>query len=79
MDIRERFSDLAKRASGWTGSLWAFAEAVAIIVLWALTAPIFGFPETWQLVINKGTTIITFLMVFIIQHRQNKGTRAVRL
>ncbi len=56
-----------------------FILAVATVIVWAGTGPIFGFPETWQLVINTGTTIVTFLMVFLIQHSQNKDSRAVHL
>jgi low affinity Fe/Cu permease len=72
----EKFSNAVTRA---TGSSWAFLIALVIIVVWALTGPIFGFSDTWQLVINTGTTIITFLMVFIIQQSQNKDTVAIQL
>jgi len=72
----ERFS-LA--ATAWTGSTWAFAVAVAVIVVWAVTGPIFRFSDTWQLVINTGTTIITFLMVFLIQRTQNKDSLAIQV
>ena len=63
----------------WTGGSWAFAVALATIVVWGVTGPVFGFSDTWQLVINTGTTIITFLMVFLIQRSQNKDSRAVHL
>src|SRR5207249_7013711 len=63
----------------WTGSSWAFALAVLIILVWAATGPIFHYSDTWQLVINTGTTIVTFLMVFLIQRAQNKDSRAIEL
>src|SRR5207237_2497411 len=63
----------------WTGSTWAFTVAVAVIVIWAVTGPIFRFSDTWQLVINTGTTIVTFLMVFLIQRTQNKDSLAIQL
>jgi low affinity Fe/Cu permease len=63
----------------WTGSSAAFACAVMVIVGWAVSGPIFGFSDTWQLVINTGTTIVTFLMVFLIQRSQNKDARAMHL
>ena len=72
-----------ERMSTWathrTGSSWAFAIAVAVILIWLATGPIFGFSDTWQLVINTGTTIVTFLMVFLIQQSQNKDTHAIEL
>jgi low affinity Fe/Cu permease len=74
--ILERFS---LNAAEWTGSSWAFTIAVALIVTWIVTGPVFGFSDTWQLVINTGTTIITFLMVFLIQRVQNKEARAIHL
>jgi low affinity Fe/Cu permease len=70
---------LSLRFTDWAGSSWAFAVAVAVIVVWALTGPVFGFSDTWQLVINTGTTIVTFLMVFLIQRAQNKESRAVNM
>jgi low affinity Fe/Cu permease len=63
----------------WAGSSWAFSVAFAIVLLWAISGPIFGFSENWQLVINTGTTIITFLMVFLIQRSQNKESMAVNI
>src|SRR5262245_16206951 len=72
----ERF---ARGATEWTGSSWAFGLAVLIVVVWAVTGPIFGFSDTWQLVINTGTTVVTFLMVFLIQRSQNKDALAVHL
>ena len=63
----------------WSGSSWAFATAVLVIVGWLATGPLFGFSDTWQLVINTGTTIVTFLMVFLIQRAQNKDSLALQL
>jgi len=61
------------------GSPWALLVAVAVILTWAVTGPIFGFSDTWQLVINTGTTIVTFLMVFVIQNSQNRDSKAVHI
>ncbi|MET0167044.1 MAG: low affinity iron permease family protein [Vicinamibacterales bacterium] len=72
----ERFSGLMTE---WTGSTTAFGAAVALIALWLVSGPIFRFSDTWQLVINTTTTIITFLMVFLIQRAQNKDAQAVAL
>ena len=72
------FTRLSKRAARFTGSATCFAVAVGIVVAWALTGPLFGFGETWQLVINTGTTIITFLMVFVLQNAQTRDARAVQ-
>ena len=63
----------------WTGSTTAFASAVGVIIVWAILGPVFGYSDTWQLVINTGTTIVTFLMVFLIQRSQNKDTLAIHL
>jgi low affinity Fe/Cu permease len=65
--------------TGWAGSSWAFGLACAIILVWAITGPIFHYSDTWQLVINTGTTIVTFLMVFLIQRSQNKESIAIQL
>ena len=73
------FSLFAKGTSRITGHPLAFVTAVLIIVVWALTGPIFGFSDTWQLVINTGTTIVTFLMVFLIQNTQNQDTQAMQI
>ena len=70
---------LARGVSKFTGSTPAFALAVAVVLVWAVTGPVFGFSEAWQLVINTGTTIVTFLMVFVIQRAQNKDSLAVQL
>jgi len=72
----ERFS---RAATEWTGGSWAFAVAVGVILAWGATGPLFGFSDTWQLVINTGTTIVTFLMVFLIQRTQNHDNEAVQL
>jgi low affinity Fe/Cu permease len=69
----------ARKATDWSGSSPAFGLAVLTIAIWAITGPIFGYSDTWQLVINTGTTIVTFLMVFLIQRAQNKDARAVHL
>jgi low affinity Fe/Cu permease len=66
-------------ATRWAGSSWAFALAALLIVTWLVTGPLFGYSNTWQLVINTGTTIITFLMVFLIQRAQNKDAMAIQL
>ena len=84
LEIRVRttndwFGRFAASASGWLGSKWAFAGAALIIVIWGLTGPFFHFSDTWQLVINTGTTIVTFLMVFLIQNTQNRDARAINL
>lgn len=75
----DAFGKFAATASGWLGSKWAFAGAGAIIVIWAAVGPVFHFSDTWQLVINTGTTIVTFLMVFLIQNTQNRDARAINL
>jgi low affinity Fe/Cu permease len=70
---------MARRVADWTGTSPAFGAAVAIVVIWALLGPLFRFSDTWQLVINTGTTIVTFLMVFLIQRTQNKEAIALQL
>ncbi len=77
--MNEVFRKFAQRTSEWTGSAWAFVLAVMIILIWAVTGPMFGFSDTWQLVINTGTTIVTFLMVFLIQNTQNRDAKAMHL
>jgi len=74
--LLEQFSESATR---YSGSSWAFALAAALIIVWILSGPMFGFSDTWQLVINTGTTIVTFLMVFLIQRSQNRDALAVQL
>jgi low affinity Fe/Cu permease len=73
------FGRFAKWASNAMGHPAAFATAVLIILVWAAMGPIFGFSDTWQLIINTGTTIVTFLMVFLIQNTQNRETGAIQL
>ncbi|MBL7711741.1 MAG: low affinity iron permease family protein [Chitinophagaceae bacterium] len=73
------FDRFSKKVTKATGSPVAFALAILIVLLWAILGPVFGFSDTWQLVINTGTTIITFLMVFVIQQSQNKDTMALQL
>lgn len=73
------FSRFAASASGWLGSKWAFGGAFLIIVIWAITEPLFHYSDTWQLAINTGTTIVTFLMVFLIQNTQTRDSRAINL
>lgn len=73
------FERLALAITHAAGSAKAFAVALGVILIWALTGPIFGFSDTWQLVINTGTTIVTFLMVFLIQQSQNKDSLAIQL
>src|ERR1044072_2400725 len=73
------FSEIARHTACALGSSTAFALACGAILIWAVTGPIFGFSDTWQLIINTGTTIITFLMVFLVQHTQNRDARALHL
>lgn len=75
----DSFGRFSTRASTWVGSKWAFLGAVLVIVVWAAVGPLFHFSDTWQLVINTGTTIVTFLMVFLIQNTQNRDARAINL
>jgi low affinity Fe/Cu permease len=76
---RSRFSRFSKWTAHATGRPITFAAAVALIVVWALTGPLFGFSDTWQLVINTTTTIVTFLMVFLIQSTQNRDSEAMQV
>ena len=73
------FGQFAAHASTWLGSRWAFVGAILVIVTWAAMGPIYRYSDTWQLVINTGTTIVTFLMVFLIQNTQNRDARAINL
>ncbi|HEX5685170.1 MAG TPA: low affinity iron permease family protein [Ideonella sp.] len=73
------YSQFAKTAARFCGKPRVFTLAVGVIALWAITGPIFGFSDTWQLVINTSTTIITFLMVFLIQNTQNRDTEAIQI
>jgi len=77
--VEELFAGMAGKISQATGSFWTFTFALLIVIVWAASGPVFHYSETWQLVITTGTTIITFLMVFVIQHAQNKDMRAVQL
>ena len=77
--MKELFHKFAHHAAEAMGSPIAFVSAVLLVVAWAVTGPLFGFSETWQLVINTGTTIITFLMVFVIQNTQNRDIRTQQL
>ena len=73
------FGHFAAQASAYLGSRWAFAAAVAVIVIWAVIGPLHHYSDAWQLVINTGTTIVTFLMVFLIQNTQNRDAKAINL
>jgi low affinity Fe/Cu permease len=73
------FERVANSITKWTGSSIAFGCAAGIIIIWGVSGPLFGYSDTWQLVINTGTTIITFLMVFLIQKTQNKDSKAIQL
>jgi len=75
--MQELFRKFSNRISDIAGSLFAFGLALIVILAWAVTGPIFGFSDTWQLVINTGTTIVTFLMVFLIQNTQNRDNSAL--
>jgi low affinity Fe/Cu permease len=77
--FKASFAKVATRVSDLMGSAWAFSIAALVILAWVLTGPIFGFSDTWQLVINTGTTIVTFLMVFLIQNTQNRDAKATQL
>ncbi len=79
VEKRANYSLEARRSSEVLGSPWAFIGAIFIIVVWGLTGPAFHFSDTWQLIINTGTTIVTFLMVFLIQNTQNRDAKAVHL
>jgi len=77
--VRDAFRVFAHRSATMLGSAWAFTGAVLVILIWLLTGPIFHFSDTWQLIINTATTIITFLMVFLIQNTQNRDAKAMHL
>jgi low affinity Fe/Cu permease len=77
--IAARFSRFAQSTATWTGRPMAFLLALLVIVVWVVTGPIFNYSDTWQLVINTGTTIVTFLMVFLIQNTQNRDMLAMQL
>jgi low affinity Fe/Cu permease len=75
----DRFAKFSAKSSHYLGSRWAFIVAIGVILVWALTGPLFHYSDTWQLIINTGTTIVTFLMVFLIQNTQNRDARAIHL
>lgn len=77
MHIRDVFAAFSTRIANAAGRPWAFVLAFFLIVVWAVTGPAFGFSETWQLVVNTGTTIVTFLMVFVLQNSQNRDGQAL--
>src|SRR2546425_13072230 len=77
--VSDAFRIIARRSSTVLGSAWAFAGAMLVILVWILTGPTFHFSDTWQLIINTGTTIVTFLMVFLIQNTQNRDAKAMQL
>jgi low affinity Fe/Cu permease len=79
MQSSPTYASLAKAAAHFCGRPRVFVLAVTIILVWIVTGPLFGFSDTWQLVINTGTTIITFLMVFLIQNTQNRDTEAIQI
>jgi low affinity Fe/Cu permease len=77
--MKDVFHQFAAKTSAAAGSAWMFLAALLVIVIWAVSGPLFRFSDTWQLVINTGTTIITFLMVFLVQNTQNRDARALHL
>jgi low affinity Fe/Cu permease len=77
--IGHLFERISQRVSQWAGSSWSFILAATVVLAWVVSGPLFGFSNTWQLVINTCTTIVTFLMVFLIQRSQNKESLAVQL
>jgi low affinity Fe/Cu permease len=77
--MKEQFRKLSVLVSRWTGSAYAFLIALLLIIFWAITGPSFNYSDTWQLIINTGTTIVVFLMVFLIQNTQNRDSRAIQL
>jgi low affinity Fe/Cu permease len=77
--LNQLFSRIAQSTSREVGRAWVFALAVATIIVWAVSGPFFGFSDTWQLVINTGTTVVTFLMVFLIQNSQNRDAAAIQV
>jgi len=77
--VRAAFQHFAETTSNVVGSYWAFIAASLLVVIWGVTGPYFAYSDSWQLVINTGTTIVTFLMVFLIQNAQNRSARVVEL
>ena len=79
MKTTEIFHTFAKQAAAWVGTPGAFFAATIVVITWSAGGPLFGYSDTWQLVINTGTTIVTFLMVFLIQNTQNRDAKAIHL
>jgi low affinity Fe/Cu permease len=77
--LSHRLEQLSARVTAWAGSSLGFGAALAVVLAWAATGPVFNYSDTWQLVVNTGTTIVTFLMVFLIQRSQNKESLALQL
>lgn len=77
--MKNIFRVVANRVSAWAGSAGVFLGAIVVVIVWASSGPMFGFSDTWQLVINTGTTIVTFLMVFLIQNTQNRDGKALQI
>ena len=77
--LGQKLERWSRAVTAWTGSSWAFGAAATVIIVWLVTGPLFHFSDTWQLVINTGTTVVTFLMVFLIQRAQNKDSLAIHL
>ncbi|MCC6991319.1 MAG: low affinity iron permease family protein [Acidobacteria bacterium] len=77
--VSRKLEQLAERVTQWTGGNFGFATAAGIVIVWGALGPVFGYSDTWQLVINTGTTVVTFLMVFLIQRAQNKDALAIHL
>src|SRR5437868_4364396 len=77
--MNEIFRRIAHKTAEAVGSAWMFALALSVVIVWAVTGPIFGYSQGWQLVINTGTTIVTFLMVFLIQNTENRDTKVIQL
>ena len=78
MSLAKRFTDFSAAVAHAAGRPWVFFASVAVVLFWGITGPLFGFSDTWQLVINTGTTIVTFLMVFLIQNTQNRDGAAIQ-
>jgi low affinity Fe/Cu permease len=78
-EMKDLFHKIAQKTSNAVGSAWAFSTAMLILIVWAASGPIFHFSDSWQLIINTGTTIVTFLMVFLIQNTQNRDAKVIHL
>lgn len=77
--MNEQFRKFAQKISNAVGTSWAFILAVFVVIIWAITGPLFNYSQTWQLIINTGTTIVTFLMIFLVQNAQNRDAKAIHL